>query len=130
MDLSFNLKALVSQRLIQRKDQNSMIPAAEILLNTPLVADLIFQNRIKEIKETMARSSEQGLITFNQSLFQLYEDGKISYESALRHADSVNDLRLTIKLQSRHALPPALQGAPDIEIKSETKEQFFDERRA
>ena len=130
MDLSFNLRAVVSQRLIQRRDEPGVIPAVEVLLNTPLVAELIFKNRTKEIKDAMGRASEQGLITFNQSLFQLYEDGRIGYESALRNADSVNDLRLAIKLNSRHSLPADLTAdMTGVEIRSESREQFFDARR-
>jgi twitching motility protein PilU len=127
MDLSFNLKAFISQRLIPRTDKpGSLIPAVEVLINTPLVAELVFQNRIKEIKETMARSSEQGLITFNQSLFQLYEEGKISYESALRNADSVNDLRLTIKLKSKHAPPVGMSDQMStVQIEEDTRDQYF-----
>lgn len=128
MDLSFNLKAFISQRLIPRCDvEEGLIPAVEILINTPLVSELIFQNRIKEIKETMARSSEQGLVTFNQSLFQLYEEGKISYESALRYADSVNDLRLTIKLKSKHSPPAGLSDQmATVQIEEDTKDHYFD----
>ena len=124
MDLSFNLRAMVSQRLIQRRDQPGLIPAVEVLINTPLVAELIFQNRIPEIKETMARSSEQGLITFNQSLFKLYEEGKISYESALRHADSVNDLRIMIKLRSKRTPPAGLSDSMrDVAIEEVSEER-------
>jgi twitching motility protein PilU len=127
MDLSFNLKAFISQRLIPRSDVSSgLIPAVEVLINTPLVAELIFQNRIKEIKETMEKSSEQGLITFNQSLFQLYEEGKISYESALRNADSVNDLRLAIKLKSKHAPPVGMSDQmTTVQIEEDTRDQYF-----
>ena len=127
MDLSFNLKAFISQRLIPRADvENGLIPAVEVLINTPLVSELIFQNRIKEIKETMARSSEQGLVTFNQSLFQLYEEGKISYESALRNADSVNDLRLTIKLKSKHSPPAGMSDQmTTVQIEEDTRDQYF-----
>ncbi|MBS1222064.1 MAG: Twitching motility protein PilT, partial [Proteobacteria bacterium] len=93
MDLSFNMKAFISQRLLPREDQPGLIPAVEVLLNTPLMAELIFQGRVKELKPLMARSSEQGLITFDDALFKLYEAGRISYETAIRHADSANNLR-------------------------------------
>lgn len=106
MDLSFNLKAVISQRLIPRCDLHGLVPAVEILLNTPLVAELIFKGRVRDIKEVMQRSAEQGLVTFDQALFQLYEEDKIDYATALRYADSVNNLRLMIKLKSRHT-PPA-----------------------
>jgi twitching motility protein PilU len=103
MDLSLNLKGLISQRLIPRESGRGRIAAVEILLNTPLVSDLIFKGEIAEIKELMKRSREHGMQTFDQSLFQLYEEHAISYDDALRNADSVNDLRLQIKLQSQRA---------------------------
>jgi len=103
MDLSLNLKGMVSQRLIAREAGRGRIAAVEILLNTPLVGDLIFKGEIAEIKELMKRSREHGMQTFDQSLFDLYEGHAISYEDALRNADSVNDLRLHIKLQSQRA---------------------------
>ncbi|MBL8342216.1 MAG: PilT/PilU family type 4a pilus ATPase [Rubrivivax sp.] len=103
MDLSLNLKGMVSQRLIPREAGRGRIAAVEILLNTPLISDLIFKGEVAEIKELMKRSREHGMQTFDQSLFQLYEDNHISYEDALRNADSVNDLRLQIKLQSQRA---------------------------
>ena len=103
MDLSLNLKAFISQRLIPKKGQPGRVPAVEILLNTPLVADLIFKGEVGEIKELMARSTELGMQTFDQSLFNLFEEGLITYEDALRNADSVNDLRLRIKLESKIA---------------------------
>lgn len=105
MDLSFNVKAFISQRLLPREDQLGLVPAMEILLNTPLMAELIFQGRIKEIKSVMTRSSEHGIITFDMALFDLYESGKISYETAVRHADSANNLRLKIKLESKRPAP-------------------------
>jgi twitching motility protein PilU len=103
MDLSLNLKALVSQRLMPREQGRGRVAAVEIMLNTPLVSDLIFKGEIAEIKDLMRRSRELGMQTFDQSLFDLYENGSISYEDALRNADSVNDLRLQIKLQSQRA---------------------------
>ena len=103
MDLSLNLKALVSQRLMPREQGRGRVAAVEILLNTPLVGDMIFKGEVNEIKELMKRSRELGMQTFDQSLFDLYEDRQISYEDALRNADSVNDLRLQIKLNSQRA---------------------------
>ncbi|MGE5027855.1 MAG: PilT/PilU family type 4a pilus ATPase [Betaproteobacteria bacterium] len=103
MDLSLNLKALVSQRLIPKKDVKGRAAAIEILLNSPLISDLIFKGEVHGIKEVMAKSNELGMITFDQALFRLYEDGQISYEDALRNADSVNDLRLKIKLHGKAA---------------------------
>jgi twitching motility protein PilU len=100
MDLSLNLKGLVSQRLIPRIDGVGRIPAVEIMLNTPLMADMIFKGEVHEMKGLMAKSNESGMITFDQALFNLYEERKITFEDALRNADSVNDIRLRIKLES------------------------------
>ena len=102
MDLSLNIRAMISQRLLPMKDRKGRVPAVEIMLNSPLISDLIFKGDVPEIKEIMKRSRELGMQTFDQSLFQLYEDGLITYEDALRNADSVNDLRLQIKLHSKH----------------------------
>jgi len=101
MDLSLNLRAMVSQRLIAFKDRKGRVPAVEIMLNSPLIQELIFKGNVPEIKEVMKRSREQGMQTFDQALFDLHEAGLISYEDALRNADSVNDLRLQIKLNSK-----------------------------
>jgi len=103
MDLSLNVKALISQRLIPRKDGAGRAAAVEIMLNSPLIADLIFKGEVNAIKGVMARSRELGMETFDGALFNLYEQGKISYEDALKNADSVNDLRLRIKLESKLA---------------------------
>ncbi|QJD99288.1 PilT/PilU family type 4a pilus ATPase [Massilia forsythiae] len=103
MDLSLNMKGLISQRLIPRKETKGRVVAIEIMLNSPLISDLIFKGEVHEIKEIMKKSRELGMQTFDQALFDLYEADKISYEDALRNADSVNDLRLNIKLNSKHA---------------------------
>ncbi|OYW19871.1 MAG: type IV pili twitching motility protein PilT [Burkholderiales bacterium 12-64-5] len=103
MDLSLNLKALVSQRLLARQEGRGRVAAIEILLNTPLISDLIFKGEVAEIKEIMKKSRELGMQTFDQSLFDLYEGQLVTYEDALRNADSVNDLRLQIKLNSNRA---------------------------
>lgn len=103
MDLSLNLKAFISQRLIPRKGTTGRVAAVEILLNSPLIADMIFKGQVHEIKELMAKSRELGMQTFDQALFDLYESGMISYEDALRNADSLNDLRLQIKLHGQEA---------------------------
>ncbi len=102
MDLSLNLKAVVSQRLLKTKDGQGRAAAIEILLNTPLIADLILKGEVHEIKALMQKSRELGMQTFDQALFDLYEAGKVSYEDALRNADSMNELRLKIKLESKH----------------------------
>jgi twitching motility protein PilU len=101
MDLSLNVKALISQRLIPKRDGKGRAAAFEILLNSPLIADLIFKGQVHEIKEVMAKSRELGMQTFDQALFVLHESGAISYEEALKNADSVNDLRLKIKLEGK-----------------------------
>jgi twitching motility protein PilU len=101
MDLSLNLRAIVSQRLIPMASGKGRVPAVEILLNSPLIADLIFKGEVGQIKEIMKKSRELGMQTFDQALFDLFESGRITYEDALRNADSVNDLRLNIKLNSK-----------------------------
>ncbi|HZV54788.1 MAG TPA: PilT/PilU family type 4a pilus ATPase [Rhodocyclaceae bacterium] len=103
MDLSLNVRALISQRLIPKRDGKGRIAAMEIMLNSPLISDLIFKGEVGEIKEIMKKSRELGMQTFDQSLFNLYEADEISYEDALRNADSINDLRLQIKLHGKEA---------------------------
>jgi twitching motility protein PilU len=103
MDLSLNLKSIISQRLIPTSVGKGRVPAVEVLLNSPLIADLIFKGEVAMIKDLMKKSRELGMQTFDQALFDLYEAGKIEYEDALRNADSVNDLRLNVKLHSKRA---------------------------
>lgn len=103
MDLSLNLKAIVSQRLIPLREGKGRAAAVEVLLNSPLISDQIGKGDVHEIKETMKKSRELGMQTFDQALFDLYEDGKISYEDALRFADSMNEVRLMIKLHGKEA---------------------------
>ncbi len=103
MDLSLNIRAIISQRLIPTKEGKGRRAAIEVLLNSPLIQDQIFKGEVHEIKSTMAKSREMGMQTFDQSLFDLYEEGAISYEDALRNADSVNELRLKIKLEGRES---------------------------
>jgi len=103
MDLSLNLKALVSQRLIPKQDGKGRLAAVEIMINSPLISDLIFKGEVSEVKEIMKKSRQAGMQTFDQALFDLYEAHAITYEDALRNADSVNDLRLQIKLNSVRA---------------------------
>ncbi len=103
MDLSLNLKAVVAQRLLPLKGGEGRTAAIEIMLNSPLISDLIFKGEVHEIKEIMKKSRELGMQTFDTALFELYEAGKISYEDALRNADSMNELRLQIKLQGAEA---------------------------
>ncbi|MBK9573222.1 MAG: PilT/PilU family type 4a pilus ATPase [Rhodoferax sp.] len=101
MDLSLNLKALVSQRLIAKQDGKGRAAAVEVMLNTPLISDLIFKGDVTEIKEIMKKSRNLGMQTFDQALYDLYENNAITYEDTLRNADSLNDLRLQIKLNSQ-----------------------------
>ena len=103
MDLSLNLKGLISQRLIPKLGETGRIPAIEVMLNTPLMADMIFKGEVHEMKGLIAKSNEAGMQTFDQALFDLYEEKKITFEDALRNADSVNDIRLRIKLESETA---------------------------
>ena len=101
MDLSLNLRAMVSQRLIPKQDGKGRAAVVEIMLNSPLITDLIFKGEVSEIKEVMKKSRNAGMQTFDQALFDAYESEQITYEDALRNADSVNDLRLQIKLNSK-----------------------------
>ncbi len=103
MDLSLNLRAMVSQRLVPKQDGKGRFAAVEIMLNTPLISDLIFKGDVGEIKEIMKKSRNLGMQTFDQALFDGFENNKITFEDALRNADSVNDLRLQIKLNSQRA---------------------------
>lgn len=116
MDLSLNLRALISQRLLPMCDRKGRVPAVEVMLNSPLISDLIFKGEIPGIKEVMKRSAELGMQTFDQSLFDLYEKGLITYEDALRNADSMNDLRLQIKLKSRRGDKDVLSGIQNLDI--------------
>ena len=103
MDLSLNVRAFISQRLLPKNDGKGRVAAVEVMLNSPLISDLIFKGDVHEIKEVMKRSRELGMQTFDQSLFDLYDAGLVSYEDALRNADSINDLRLQIKLRSKES---------------------------
>jgi len=116
MDLSLNLKAIISQRLIPMATGKGRVPAVEILLNSPLIADLIFKGEVGAIKEIMKKSRELGMQTFDQALFDLFEEGRISYEDALRNADSVNDLRLNIKLNSKRSERDLTRGIEHLDI--------------
>ena len=103
MDLSLNMKGIISQRLIPKADGTGRVAAIEVMLNTPLMADLIYKGHVHEMKELMHKSTEYGMQTFDQALFTLFENDEITYEDALRNADSINDLRLRIKLQGKTA---------------------------
>jgi twitching motility protein PilU len=103
MDLSLNLKGIISQRLLKKVDGVGRVAAIEILLNSPLIADLILKGEVHEIKAIMAKSNELGMKTFDQALFDLFEADLITFEDALRNADSMNELRLKIKLEGKAA---------------------------
>src|SRR6202161_1640317 len=112
MDLSSNLKAIISQRLVRTADGKGRKAAIEILINTPIVADKLLKGEFHEIKTIMAKSREVGMKTFDVSLFELYDEGAIAYDEAIRNADSANELRLNVKLHSKRGVPaPALQVA-------------------
>jgi twitching motility protein PilU len=125
MDLSLNAKAFVSQRLVPRESGVGRIAAMEIMLNTPLIADLIFKGEVSHIKEIMAKSTRLGMQTFDQALFLLYEDGVISYEEALRNADSKNELRLRVKLESKRDTSANDQQTESLRILEEDSAQTF-----
>ncbi len=108
MDLSLNLRGMVSQRLIPRQDGVGRVAAVEVMLNSPLISDMIFKGEVTEIKDIMRKSTNIGMQTFDQALYDLYEKHLITYEDALRNADSVNDLRLQIKLNSQRSRSPDL----------------------
>ena len=119
MDLSMNLRAMIAQQLLPTIDGESRQAAIEILINTPLVADHIRKGDVHLVKELMSKSNEQGMQTFDQALFNLYMSGQVSYDTALTHADSANDLRLMVKLSGRE--PPA--DAMAANDSSESREQ-------
>jgi twitching motility protein PilU len=100
LDLSMNLHAIISQRLLRKRGNEGRVPAVEVMVRSPLIAEMILKGRVSEIRDVIAKSNESGMQTFDQSLFQLFEDGLIDYEDAIRAADSGNDLRLKIKLES------------------------------
>jgi twitching motility protein PilU len=116
MDLSLNLKAIVAQQLIPKADGHGRRAAIEVMLNTPLAAELIRKGEIHKLKELMKRSTEHGMITFDQHLYQLYEEGVISYENALAYADSANDVRLMIKLGASRAKDALVDGLDGITL--------------
>ena len=125
MDLSLNMKAMVAQQLIPTADGSGRRAAIEILINTPLVSDLIRKGDVHKIKEVMTNSTEQGMQTFDQALYRLYDQGIISYEDALSHADSKNDLRLMIKLQSETDANYLSNAADDLSVEEEQSADPF-----
>jgi twitching motility protein PilU len=119
LDLSLNLKAVVAQRLIPRKNGNGRTVAVEVLINTPLVGDMIEKGRVGEIKDVMKRSRELGMQTFDQAVYDLYKAGEISYEDALKNADSANEVRLMIKLGTESGELPADDSVDSLSLEPE-----------
>ena len=119
MDLSANLRSIVSQRLVRTEDGKGRKAAIEILLNTPTIAERIFKGAFGEIKALMEKSRELGMRTFDWALFELYNDGHIGYEEALRNADSANELRLAMKLKSKRGEPPSASSGPTLSFDKE-----------
>jgi twitching motility protein PilU len=125
MDVSLNTKAFISQRLIPRETGIGRVAAMEVMLNSPLISDLIFKGEVGQIKEIMAKSTRLGMQTFDQSLFSLYEDGMISYEEAMRNADSKNELRLRVKLESKRERSLADQQSESLRIMEEDSAKTY-----
>jgi twitching motility protein PilU len=125
MDVSLNTKAFISQRLIPRETGIGRVAAMEVMLNSPLISDLIFKGEVGQIKEIMAKSTRLGMQTFDQSLFALYEDGMISYEEAMRNADSKNELRLRVKLESKRERSLADQQSESLRIMEEDSAKTY-----
>jgi len=121
MDLSLNLKGIIAQQLIPTPDGNGRRACLEVLLNTPLAADLIRKGEVSELKELMKKSNEMGMQTFDQALFELYDQGEITYEDALSYADSPNDLRLMIKLASETDSDYLSNAADELSLQEEEK---------
>jgi twitching motility protein PilU len=119
LDLSLNLKAVVAQRLIPKKDGTGRVCAVEVLINTPLIADLIEKGRVSEIKEVMKRSRELGMQTFDQAVYDLYKAGEITYEEALKNSDSANEVRLMIKLGAERGELPGDKGIQGLSLQVE-----------
>jgi len=125
MDMSLNVKALISQRLIPRESGKGRIAAMEVMLQSPLISDLIFKGEVLRIKEVMAKSTRIGMQTFDQDLFNLYESGKISYDEAIRHSDSKNELRLRVKLESKRDRAVAADDSGGLTVMEEDKKAAF-----
>ena len=123
MDLSLNLKAVISQRLLPIKDSDGRVPATEIMINSPLMADLIFKGDVPKMKSLIAKSRELGMQTFDQHLFDLIEDDLITVEDGLRNADSVNDLRLRLKLEGKKSRgTDLLDGLETLTVEEDSEE--------
>jgi twitching motility protein PilU len=125
MDMSLNVKGIIAQRLLPRASGTGRIAAMEVLLASPLISDLIFKGEVHQLKEVMARSNRLGMMTFDQALFALFEDGKISYEDALRNADSRNELRLRIKLESKRDFKASDDGGESLRLAEDAKVKTY-----
>ena len=123
MDMSANLRSIISQRLLKTKEGKGRVAAIEIMLNSPLIKDLILKGELHEIKPIMQKSRELGMQTFDQALFDLYEGGKITYDDAMRYADSMNELRLRIKLEGQAAKDKDAMAELDHLALEETEEE-------
>ena len=124
MDLSLNLKAIVAQQLLPTPDGKGRRAAIEVMLNTPLASDMIRKGEVHELKPLMARSNELGMQTFDQALYKLYSQGEITYEDALLHADSANDLRLLIKLGSETDGKFLMKDEPSLSIQGDDEDSY------
>jgi len=122
MDLSLNLKAVIAQRLLKTVDGKGRAAAIEIMLNSPLISDLILKGEVHEIKSIMGKSNELGMKTFDQALFDLHEDGRVTLEDALRNADSMNELRLRIKLEGKDAKEPGEDTLDHLKLEEEEQD--------
>jgi len=125
MDMSLNVKGIIAQRLLPRASGTGRIAAMEVMLASPLISDLIFKGEVHQLKEVMARSNRLGMNTFDQALFDLFEDGKISYEDALRNADSRNELRLRIKLESKRDFKASDDGSESLRLAEDAKVKTY-----
>jgi twitching motility protein PilU len=125
MDMSLNVKGIIAQRLLPRAGGVGRIAAMEVMLASPLISDLIFKGEVHQLKEVMARSNRLGMKTFDQALFDLFEDGKISYEDALRNADSRNELRLRIKLESKRDFKSRDEGSESLTLADDAKAKKY-----
>jgi twitching motility protein PilU len=122
MDLSLNLKAVIAQRLLKTVDGKGRAAAIEIMLNSPLISDLILKGEVHEIKAIMGKSNELGMKTFDQALFDLHEGGRVTIEDALRNADSMNELRLRIKLEGKDAKEPGEDTLDHLKLEEEEQD--------
>ncbi len=125
MDMSLNMQGIISQRLLPRAGGKGRIASLEVMLRSPLIADLIFKGEIMKIKEVMAKSNRLGMKTFDQDLFELYENEKISYEDAMRNSDSKNELRLRIKLESKRERDVSAEASSSLSLMDEESDDEF-----